>query len=99
MENLERIFENIKAERAYQDEKWGTIEEHPHTMLEWVLIAEKELKKGLDSWLNGDPDWEFQAKCAFRKAMAVCCAAQEQHGTVTRELEMDSNLEVCCLSN
>jgi hypothetical protein len=42
MSTLEEVFEKIRAEREYQDNKWGTIEEHPHDLPGYLLIMRKE---------------------------------------------------------
>ena len=40
-QHMREIFEAIDKERQRQDEKWGTVQEHP--LVAWVLIAQMEL--------------------------------------------------------
>lgn len=47
------VYEAIDHERRYQNAKWGSIEERPHTVGEWLLIIEGELeeaKQASRSW-------------------------------------------------
>jgi hypothetical protein len=77
------IINGIFREREYQDAKWGTIEDHPHTVGEWLLIVERELHEAKEAWVRKGGDKE-----ALRELLQVastCFACMEQHGVVERE--------------
>lgn len=82
----QEIFEAVKRERAYQDAKWGTIEQRPHTVGEWLLIAESELQEAKAAWVTRRGD--DGALEELIQVVAVAFAALEQHGVV----EMPSRL-------
>lgn len=76
------IFETIERERAYQDAKWGTLEQHPHEIAAWVLYIEHHLVKAREraSTESGGRG----ALDELRKVAALCFACMEQHGVVER---------------
>lgn len=82
MSTLEEVFEAAKKEREYQDAKWGTLEEHPHTLLEWGNIVLDELTEVGVAALVGDYD---QARREVLQVLAVCIACLQQHGIILRE--------------
>jgi hypothetical protein len=75
-------FAAIDHERAYQDTKWGTIEENPHTVGEWLFIMKRELDEAIRAWQKGDCDYEAMEEVTQVAAVAVAC--MEQHGPVKR---------------
>ncbi len=77
------VFSAILRERAYQDEKWGTIEEHPHTVGEWLLIIEAELQEAKQGWVKGRGDVDALREILQVSAVAVAC--MEQHGVIERQ--------------
>lgn len=51
--NKEALLEAIRAERAYQDQKWGPLSERKFKSLAgWYLIAREELREAQDAF-NG----------------------------------------------
>ena len=84
-QRLRGVYEAIEDERAYQDRKWGTIQDHPHTVAEWLLILESELAEAKQAWVKGDG-----ATAALREVVqvaAVAFACLEQHGAIARDPE------------
>ena len=80
---MQSIIDAIRRERAYQDMKWGTIEQHPHDVGAWLTIIRKELREAEDGWCSAHGD-----ENALREVLqiaAVCVACLEQHGVVERE--------------
>ena len=76
------ILRAIKRERMYQDLKWGTVEMHPHTIPEWLLIFENIVEKGKREWLEGAaPDLPAHR---LLQIAATAWASLEQHGLVER---------------
>lgn len=76
MSTKQEVFDEIVHERAYQDSKWGTVEEHPHSLIEWIVIAEDCLKKAKAGYFKGgDP----AMKQNLIEAAATAFAALEQH--------------------
>lgn len=81
--NLADVIQAIKNERDYQDRKWGSIEEHPHTVGEWLLICESELQEAKEAWCKGRGD--EGALLELLQVIAVGAACLQQHGIVERE--------------
>ena len=80
MTTRQNVFEAIQRERTYQDAKWGTIEQRPHTVGEWLLIAESELQEAKTAWCKGHGDAGALEELIQVAAVAVAC--MEQHGIV-----------------
>ena len=69
----------IVAERRFQDKKWGAIEDNPHTLGEWILIAESELNEAKLALIKGGKDRDG-VRAELIQTAAVIYAALEQHG-------------------
>lgn len=78
----ENVFAAIDRERAWQEQKWGTNQEHPHSVAEWLLIVESELAEAKHAWTKGIGDADALAELVQIAAVAV--AALEQHGAIER---------------
>lgn len=76
------ISEAIDRERGYQDAKWGTIDEHGHTVGEWLLIMERELSEAKQAWCSRRGD--AGALEELLQAVAVGVACMSQHGVIER---------------
>lgn len=72
-------IEAILKERQWQDKKHGVIEEHGHTVGEWILIAERELAEAKEALLKGGTGRDRPLHELVQVA-ATCVAALEQHG-------------------
>lgn len=79
MFTLEEVFDAIRAERAYQDNKWGTIEEHPHSITEYLLIMRKELEEAENGWMK-NAQGRHSALQEILQVASVAVAALQQHG-------------------
>ncbi|MEW6048847.1 MAG: hypothetical protein AB1609_20615 [Bacillota bacterium] len=77
------VFRAIQSERRYQDAKWGSIDEHPHSVGEWLLILGSELNEAMDAWVRHGGDRDALREILQVAAVAVACL--EQHGVVERE--------------
>lgn len=73
------VIEAILEERHWQDAKHGVIEEHGHTVGEWILIAERELAEAKEALLKGGTGRNAPMHELVQVA-ATCVAALEQHG-------------------
>jgi hypothetical protein len=71
-------FDLIRAERAYQDSKWGTVDEQPHEVGSWLLIAQAHLAEAAHEWVGQATD--VPALVSLVKAVAVGVACLDQHG-------------------
>lgn len=78
VKNFQQVMSAILEERLYQDAKWGTIVEHPHTAAEWLLIIEGELVEAKQAWQKGTSDQLALSEVLQIAAVAVACL--EQHG-------------------
>jgi len=95
MISQEQVFEAIRGERLYQDSKWGTILQHPHTVAEWLLIMQSELNEGLAAWVGNEG--EAQALLEILQVVSVGVACLEQHGVVNRA-ESSPGVEMVLIS-
>ncbi len=73
----EEIFDAIHDERRFQDEKWGNIDSHKHSVPEWLLIMKKLLEKAENDWMKSG---DVEALKSVLKATATGVACIEQHG-------------------
>lgn len=76
------VYNAVQRERKHQDEKHGTIEQHPHTVGEWLLVLESELAEAKQGWVKGNGDSDALKEILQVAAVAVACL--EQHGIVER---------------
>lgn len=76
------VFSAIAKERTYQDSKWGTIEQHPHDVSDWLLIMRQELDEAMNAWVSLPDDSEALKEILQVVAVGVACL--EQHGVVER---------------
>ena len=83
-----KVYELIDSERAYQDAKWGDIEQNPHTVLEWIKIAQEEMNEAFHEESKSRKKSSHatieDALAELRQVAAVCIAALEQHGCPPR---------------
>jgi len=85
----------IRKERRRQDRKWGNIDEHPHTVDEWLAIISTELGEAYKELLAHPNEYAQPINAANRIARAqaltdlmrevlhvtaVGVACLEQHG-------------------
>ena len=82
LDELEAVFGAITRERQYQDAKWGTIDENPHRISEWIVI----MKRGIDETVKGMVDFpgHEEALKEILQVVAVGVACLQQHGIVER---------------
>lgn len=78
----QHIINAIDSERAHQDNKWGTIEEHPHTVMEWIAIMRGELNEAELAWLKQSDE---HALLEVLQVIATGVACLQQHSVYTRE--------------
>lgn len=76
------IVSAVSHERRHQDRTHGTIEEHPHTVGEWLLIIETELLEAKTAWVKGAGD--RGSLLEILQVIASGFACLEQHGVVER---------------
>jgi hypothetical protein len=84
-----RIVGAICRERDYQDDKWGSLDENPHTVAEFLLIMESELAEAKQAWVKGHGDQD--ALRELLQVVAVGFACLEQHGVVERKKVLQEN--------
>lgn len=82
------VYEAIDTEREYQDKKWGTDENHYHSLAEWLVYIEnyvneaKHIATRLPEPLSSQKVLDIMRKVT---AMGVC--AMEQHGAPKRDID------------
>lgn len=72
------VADAVEKERNFQDKKWGTIYEHPHTILEWIIIMEEELREAKEAFFIRPADKLMLSEVI--QVVAVGHACLEQHG-------------------
>ena len=72
-------FALVRAERAYQDRKWGDIDAHPHEVGAWLLVMKGKLDAAVTAWQTTAGS-DVPALWNVIKAIAVGVACLEQHG-------------------
>lgn len=75
----------IIGERAYQDAKWGTVQERPKQVGSYMTLMRKLLRDAEDAWATNDNDESALAE--LRKVVAVGVACFEQHGVPVRDID------------
>jgi hypothetical protein len=70
----------LMDERIFQDKKWGSIEEHGHTIGEWIIIAEFELSEARTALIKGGSGRD-SVRSELIQTMTVLFACLEEHGT------------------
>jgi hypothetical protein len=78
----EQVYEAIDTERAFQDFKWGSIDEHPHEVGAWLTILHGLIHKAQIAWSESNGD--VRALQYIRKIAGVAVACSEQHGIKRR---------------
>lgn len=74
------VLHQVAGERAFQDQKHGSIENEPHTPAGWMLLIEAELNEAKAAVIKGGMGrdcWRHE----LTQVAALCFAALEQHGT------------------
>ncbi len=79
----EEVYRLIDGERAHQEQKWGTIEAHPHEVGGWLLIMEQLLAKARAAWVGSRGD--TPALDELRQVVSTGIACLEQHGCPPRK--------------
>jgi len=70
----------IDNERKKQDRIHGKIEDHPHSVAEWMLIMRKELQEAENAWIKRG---EVSSIMEIIQVIAVGVACLEQHMNFT----------------
>lgn len=78
---ITEIISAVHKERLFQDAKWGSICDNPHSLAEWVLIAESELAEAKLAVIKGGSG-RNSVRAEIIQTMAVLQAALEQHGVI-----------------
>lgn len=81
--NRNDVYKAVDKERIYQDNKHGTIENHPHSVGEWLLIIEDELQEAKNGWCREHSD--ARALEEILQVISTGVACLEQHGIVERK--------------
>lgn len=77
----ENIFFAIDREREYQDNEWGTIQDNPHSISEWLDIMTEELYEVILALKKDNHD---AALAEILQVIAVGVACLEQYKVVER---------------
>lgn len=75
------VVNAVIAERVFQDEKWGKVDDNPHEIGVWLLLIEAELQEAKMALIKGGKD-RNSLRAEIIQVAALCIAALEQHGLV-----------------
>jgi len=99
MATREEVFEAINGERDYQASKWFAIDEstlmqgsqphdHQHTVSEWLMFIEDYVDEAKRVYSReAEPAATDFVLHTLRKIAGLACAAMEENGVLTREVE------------
>jgi hypothetical protein len=76
------VWTAIQRERAYQDRKWGSTDDHPHEVGGWITLLRRELREAEDAWCTQRDDADALREILQVAAVAVACL--QQHGVQVR---------------
>lgn len=79
MSQRQKVLQAVDGEREYQDRKWGSLQEHPLTQGEWLLVLETELAEAKAAWAKNS-ERPHSVLDEVRQVAAVAVACMEQHG-------------------
>ena len=77
------VYDAIGTERYYQEQKWGSIEEHPQSVGGYLTLMRVHLNEAEAAWAKTDTDKD--ALHCLRKVLALGVACGEQHGLPKRD--------------
>lgn len=86
MEELEAVFQTIRGERYYQDEKWPESKNLPTTSEISLLRSYlSEFDENFRGYVNS-PNSDVPAECLhdLRKMASILCRAMQNHGARPR---------------
>ena len=73
------VYQAIDRERQYQDDKFGSVDQNPHNLYQWICILWEEVEEAVRA-ANADDKLRELVQAA-----AVIVACLEQHGLCERE--------------
>jgi hypothetical protein len=76
------VYAAIDRERSYQDQRWGSLADHPHEVGAWLTLLRRELREAEDAWCSGSGD--AGALEEILQVVTVGVACLEQHGIIER---------------
>jgi hypothetical protein len=79
VEALATAQKAVAEERRFQDNKWGSVDENPHTIGEWIIIMESELAEAKTALIKGGTG-RNSVLHEIVQTVAVGMACLEQHG-------------------
>lgn len=77
------VYDAIGTERYYQEQKWGSIEEHPQSVGGYLTLMRVHLTNAEAVWAGSTGDTD--ALHYLRKVLALGVACGEQHGLPKRD--------------
>jgi hypothetical protein len=77
------VFAAIDAERQYQDEQWGTLEQRGKQVGAWITLMQHYMNQATKEWATNRGD--EKALHEIRKIAGIAVACMEQHRVPERE--------------
>lgn len=80
----QEVYAAIDTERNYQDSKWSPVEDHQHTIEEWLVYIQDYLTEAIhQASRNASPSPD--ALDTIRKITGMGVACMEQNGAPVRK--------------
>ena len=76
---MDRVFDAIRAERAHQDAKWGTLEQKRQSCAGYIMVMEWELNEAKAGWMK-NVEGRHSALSEIVQVAATAVACLEQYG-------------------
>jgi len=77
--SFDEVVQLVKAERDFQDNKWGTLEQRQTSISSFILILEAELEEAKAGWCKNVPG-KHSALRELIQVAAVAFACIQTHG-------------------
>lgn len=76
---IEEVLELIKKERAYQDDKWGSLDDKKQSLAGYLLVIKNELQEAECGWMK-NREGKHSALSELIQVAATAVAALQQYG-------------------
>jgi len=78
-QRMNLVFDAIRAERAHQDAKWGTLEQKRQSCAGFIMVMEWKLVEAKSGWVNNS-EGKHSALRTIVQIAATAVACLEQYG-------------------
>ena len=76
---FDEAIAKVRSERAHQDAKWGSLEQHNQSIPGYLVILQSELDEARAGWMK-NVEGDHSSLSEIRQIAAVAVACMEQYG-------------------